>query len=91
MGFFPPGAHSLMDEMKYPVLREWIPAQVKLSLTGSNAMVSVLNEVLGDSESFLSFYSPLPWPLSTDMWRVQGLLDVGNEPFGCNKTVDLVL
>lgn len=51
-------AHSLMDEMKYPVLRGWIPAQVKLSLTGSNALVNVLNEVLG-SESFLVFLLPM--------------------------------
>lgn len=41
--FFPAVAHSLMDEMKYPVPCGWIPAQVKLSLTGSNALVSVLN------------------------------------------------
>lgn len=53
------GANSLMDKMKYPVLREWITAQVQLSLTASNALVSVLNEVLRDSESFLSFYSPM--------------------------------
>lgn len=54
-----------MGEMKYPVLREWTPARVKLSLTASNALVSVQNEVLGDSESFLSIYSPRPWPPST--------------------------
>lgn len=46
-----------MDEMKYPVLREWIPAQVKFNLTASNALVSVLNKVLGDSENFFSSYS----------------------------------
>ncbi len=89
-GFFPAVAHSLMDEMRYPVLRGWIPAPVKLSLTGSNALVSVLNEALG-SESFLFFYSPRPWPLFPVLWWVQGLLDVGNEFLGFNKTVHLVL
>lgn len=46
--FFSAVAHSLMDEMNYPVLRGRIPAQVKLSLTASNALVSSLNEVSGD-------------------------------------------
>lgn len=35
---------SLMDEMKYPVLHGWIPAQVKLRLTAFNAPVSLPNE-----------------------------------------------
>ena len=78
--FFPAVAHSLMDEMKYPVQRGWIPAQVKLSLTGFNALVTVLNEVFGDSESFLSVYSPWPWPLFLfyDARGLLGLLDAGN-------------
>lgn len=43
--FFLLVVHSLMDEMKYPVLHGWIPAQVKLRLTAFNALVSLLNEV----------------------------------------------
>lgn len=46
-----------MDKMKYTVLREWITAQVQLSLTDSNALVSVLNEVLRDSECLASLSS----------------------------------
>lgn len=76
-----------MDEMKYPVLCGWIPAQVRLELTGSNALVSGLNEVLGDSESFLSSYSPWFWLLFPIILWAYGLLDVGNEQFGCDNSV----
>lgn len=56
--FFSAVAHLLMDEMNYPVLRGWIPAQLKLSLTASNALVSVLNEVLGDIVKASSLSAP---------------------------------
>lgn len=85
LGVFPAVTHSLMDEMKYPVLYGWIPAQVKL--TGSNTLVSVLNEVLGDSESFLSSYSPWSLPLFPTMWWFQSLPPVWNELFGSNGIV----
>lgn len=51
-----------MGEMKYPVLRGWIPAQVKLSLTGPNTGVSVLDEVEGDNEHSLSFSLLMAFP-----------------------------
>lgn len=58
--------HSLMDEMKFPVLRGWAPNQVKLSLAASNALVSGLNEVLGECESLRSFFSMGPVPLCNE-------------------------
>lgn len=77
--------------MKYPVLCGWIPAQVRLKLTGSNALVSGLNEVLGDSESFLSSYSPWFLASLSNYVICHDLLEVGNEQFGCDNSVYILL
>lgn len=57
--FSPAVVHSLMDEMKYPALCGRIPAQAKLTLTGSNAPVTELNEVLGEIERLFHGLCPL--------------------------------
>lgn len=57
--FSPAVVHSLMDEMKYPALRGWIPAQAKLALTAANVPLAGLNEVWGGIERLFHALCPL--------------------------------